>query len=87
LIESLILCGVSSAFGLLMTFGFFEVARTSMKSQLSFLQLSEHIQFLRWETVVLIIGSSLILGWIATAVCSRSLNDGWAASQKQKSET
>lgn len=84
LLEGLALCGVSCVLGVLISFGLFNATLTSMKSQISFLQLSQHIQFLKWNTILLLILGSLLVGWLATVVCLRSLNDGWAASQRQK---
>lgn len=82
LIEGLVLCSVSSICGLALAFGLFMVAQHSLQSQISFLQLSQHVQFLKVETVVEILVCSLALGWGATNLCLRSLNDGWAASRR-----
>jgi cell division transport system permease protein len=82
LIEGLALCAASSLGGLAIAFGLFSVARHSLQSQISFLQLSQHVQFLSFRTVIEIIICSLILGWGATNLCLRSLNDGWAASRR-----
>lgn len=82
LIEGLALCAASSVFGLLTAFGLFSVAQNNLQSQISFLQLSQHVQFLRIETVMSILICSLMLGWGATTMCLRSLNDGWAASRR-----
>lgn len=84
--ESLLLCAISSAAGIFLTWGLFEAALTAMKSELSLLQISQHLGFLNWQTGAGIVGGSLVLGWFATEICLRSLNDGWAASQKRKSE-
>jgi cell division transport system permease protein len=85
LVEGLGLCALSCFLGLSLTFGLYEVAQESMKAQLSFLQLSHQVQFLRMQTVFLMVFGALSLGWGATWVCLRSLNDGWAASRKNKS--
>ena len=82
LMEGLALCGISSIAGILTAFGLFSVAQNSLQSQISFLQLSQHVQFLRFETVAAILLCSLMLGWGATTLCLRSLNDGWAASRR-----
>ncbi len=84
LIEGLALCILSCGVGLSLTYGLFEVAQESMKAQLSFLQLSHQVQFLKFQTVFILAAGALALGWGATWVCLRSLNDGWAASRKNK---
>lgn len=84
LIEGLALCAGSAAAGLAIAFGFFMVAQNTLQSQISFLQLSQHVQFLKFETVVSILVCSLALGWVATHMCLRSLNDGWAASKRSQ---
>lgn len=83
--EGLLLCFCSSLLGITLAWGLFEATQNSMQSQLSFLQLSQHIQFLKAETIILLLAGSLLLGWVATYMCLRSLNDGWAASQKKQS--
>lgn len=84
--EGLLLCAISSIFGILLAWGLFEATQGSLKSQISFLQLSEHIQFLSFKTVSMVVVGSLIMGWIATIMCLKTLNDGWAASQKSQRE-
>lgn len=84
LIEGLGLCGLSSVLGLSVTFGLYEVAQESMKAQLSFLQLANQVQFLKLQTLFLLVFGALSLGWAATWVCLRTLNDGWAASRKNR---
>lgn len=84
IMEGLAICGASTALGLLLCLGIYSATVTSLKSQISFLQLAQHIQFLNWKTIVAMILGSLLVGWMATFACLRSLNDGWAASQKQK---
>jgi cell division transport system permease protein len=84
--EGLLLCGLSSVCGILIALALFEVSQNSLKTQLSFLQLAQHIQFLRVDTIFALVVGALLLGWIATIVCLRSLNDGWAASQKSRRE-
>ena len=84
LIEGLALCILSCGVGLSLTYGLFEVAQESMKAQLSFLQLAHQVQFLKYQTVFILVVGALSLGWAATWACLRSLNDGWAASRKSK---
>lgn len=82
--EGLILCGVSAALGILFAFGLYAAAANGMKSQIALLQLSQHLSFLSWKTIASLVLGALLIGWLATIVCLRSLNDGWAASQRQK---
>lgn len=84
LIEGLVLCGAGCVLGILNGFGVYMVVLNSMKSQLEFLQLSQHFQFLKADTIFLMFFGALAVGWIATVVCLSTLNDGWAASQKQR---
>jgi cell division transport system permease protein len=86
LIEGLALCGLSCLAGLAIAFGFFLVAQETLQNQISFLQLSQHIQFLKPQTLAVLILGSLGLGWIATGFCLRSINDGWAASRRKQTE-
>ena len=80
--EGLTLCALSCASGLAVAFGLFSVMQNSLQSQISFLQLSQHVQFLRPETIGALFLCSLVLGWGATHLCLKGLNDGWAASRR-----
>jgi cell division transport system permease protein len=83
-LEGLVLCGISVFLGLLLTFGIYSASSNALKSQLAFLQLSQHLNFLNLKTVLTMLLGALLIGWVATITCLRSLNDGWAASQRQK---
>jgi cell division transport system permease protein len=84
LLEGLLLCSGSAFMGILIALGLYSASMTAMKSQISFLQLSQQIQFLRPQSILALILGSLAVGWMATVVCLRSLNDGWAASQRNR---
>ncbi len=86
LIEGLALCAFSCVSGLATAFGFFLATQNSLQSQISFLQLSQHIQFLKPSTIGILVVGSIALGWIATTFCLRSINDGWAASRRDRVE-
>lgn len=86
LVEGLVLCGSSCVLGLLFAFGVYSATVHGMKSQLSLLQLSQHILFLRGDTIILLWAGSLAVGWLSTRMCLDGLNDGWAASQKSQAQ-
>lgn len=81
LVEGAILGVTSSMLALVLCFGIFVVIKNVLVDKLSFLQLSQHIHFLSpvVGVVFVIIGTGL--GAIASYLCVRRINDGFAGSQ------
>lgn len=86
LIEGMALCGLSVTAGVIFCYGLFLVFQESLKSELAFLRIANHIQFISPQVLVSFGMGSLIVGYGAALICLKSLNDGWAASQKVKNE-
>ncbi len=82
-IEGAAICSVAASIGLAISYGLFTVGQESLKSELSLLQVANHIQFLSWSSIIAVIMTSALMGVIASAICLRSLNDGWAAAKKK----
>lgn len=86
LIEGVTLCGVSVVAGLGLCYGLFLVLQENLKSELALLQIAKHIQFISPSAMLGFLGGALIVGYGAALVCLKSINDGWAASQKAKND-
>lgn len=86
LIEGVVLCGVSVIAGVSLCFGLYLVVQQSLKSELALLQIANHIQFISPSVLISFAMGSLVVGYVAALICLRSLNDGWAASQKVRNE-
>ena len=86
IIEGVALCFLGSVLGLAISYGFFMTVQSSLKGQLSLLQLAQHIQFINPTTAVLVVLGSTVIGWLSALHCLTSLNDGWSASQKVNHE-
>lgn len=86
ILEGIALCFFGALVGLGISYGFFIVAQDALKGQLSLLQIAQHIQFLKPETIALILVAAVILGFLSALQSLTSLNDGWSASQKVRNE-
>lgn len=73
--------GFSSLIGICLSYGLFLVIQENLKSQLAFLQLSSHIQFISWIKICFLFVFSIVLGVFASYFCLKSINDGWSASK------
>jgi cell division transport system permease protein len=82
LVEGIFLCVGAAVLGLLVSFGFYSFVIDSLKNQLSFLQIANHLQFMSPSSIGTALVLAGIIGWIAAVICLRSLNDGWAAAKK-----
>ena len=80
--EGGIIGGLSSIIGLFFSYGLFLLIQDNLKSQIAFLQLASHIQFMSWLKIFSLFAFSIFLGIVASYVCLKSLNDGWSASQR-----
>ena len=86
LVEGVTLCGASVLAGMGICYGLFLAFQGSLKSELALLQIANHIQFISWANMVVFLVGSLVVGYGAALICLKSINDGWAASQKVRNE-
>jgi cell division transport system permease protein len=84
IIESAAIAGLSSSLALALCYGIFVAAKSSLREQISMMQLSEHIEFIPVSQVLGVVLFSIVLGGLASWICVRSINTGWAASLKTK---
>lgn len=82
LIQGVWMGAVSAALSVGICFATFEFLRSVSINQLSFLRLSGHLHFLNFIEIFLFVIIGAILGALASYLCVRKLNDGWAASQR-----
>jgi cell division transport system permease protein len=83
-VEAMGLCFISCSLALVASFLLFQSLIGAMREHLALVQMAEHFQFLKADGVFIVMISSLGVGYIASASVLRSLNDGWAASRRQK---
>lgn len=81
LIEGALLGVVASTLAALFCFGIFSFLKNLVVTQLSFLRLGEHLAFMSVPVLVAFIVSGGVLGSVASYMCVRRLNDGFAGSQ------
>lgn len=81
LVEGALLGLGSSIIATVLCFGLYLGIKKLLVSKLSFLQLSEHVQFLTPVMLVTFVVSGILLGAMASYLCVRRLNDGFAGSQ------
>ena len=82
--EAAVTAFVSCALALGITYGFFEITKDMIKTQLGYLQLSQHIHFLPMTAVIGLLGFATIIGLFSAYLCVKNINTGWAASQKSQ---
>lgn len=82
--EAAVMAMLSCAAALGITYGLFEVLKDLIKSQLGYLQLSQHIQFLSVPAIIGLLIFATAVGLISAYLCVKNINTGWAASQKQQ---
>lgn len=75
----------AGAFSLAISYAVYQLGVQAMREQLEFFAISSQIKFLplTWMLVVLI--AAMFLGFIGSYLTVRSLNHGWAASQRVQS--
>lgn len=71
---------------LLVSLAVFNSLKNLLQNQISFLQLSQHIQFLDTAEISAIVLVALFIGVTSAFLCVRKLNSGWLASQKKNLE-
>lgn len=81
LVEGGILGVSSSVLAMLLCWGLFAVTKDLVITKLSFLQLGNHLQFLSIATVAMFVLGGTALGALASYLCVRRINDGYAGSQ------
>lgn len=79
LINGFILGGGSSLLALLICFGMYSGTRHLFLTQLSFLQLGNHLSFFGIGLSLLFVLIGVGIGGLGSYLCVRRINDGWAA--------
>lgn len=77
--EGAILGGASSALAMVLCAGFFLLIKNFFMQKLSFLQVGPHLAFMSLAAVGGFIVLGITLGALASYLCVRRINDGWAA--------
>lgn len=83
IIEGALLGGVSAILALGFSYGLFAATKDYMSNQIAFLQLASHIQFINSGFIMMVVGFAVAIGALASYLCVKSINDGWAASSAQ----
>lgn len=79
--EGALMGGFSCLLALSLSYGLFVSLKNYGAEQLSMLQLSHHIEFLSLSICFSLVAVAMILGAVASYICVRRINDGWAAAQ------
>lgn len=79
--EGALTAGFSCALALSLSYGIFLSLKNYMNEQISLLQLSNHIEFIPWTLGFALCGFAMAMGALASYICVRKINDGWAAAQ------
>jgi cell division transport system permease protein len=82
LLQGIWMGAISTGLALVICYGGFQFMRSVFINQLSFLRLGGQLQFLGALAIVLFILAGVCLGALASYLCVRKINDGWAASQR-----
>lgn len=81
MMEGAVLGFSSSTMAVLLCFALFSGVKNLLVTKLSFLQLGEHLRFISPVLLVVFIVGGTCLGALASYLCVRRLNDGYAGSQ------
>lgn len=81
MIEGAILGTGSSVFALVFCFLLYTGVKNLLVTKLSFLRMGEHLQFINLGILIAFIVSGALLGMIASFLCVRTINDGFAGRQ------
>lgn len=79
LLEGAVIGFLSSGFAVVMSYFFFGVILRLFENELGFLQLAQHLHFLKPTMIIAFCGVGTALGAIGSYLCVRQINDGWAA--------
>jgi cell division transport system permease protein len=82
IIEGALLGLGSSMSAVLVCYALYLWGQGMLQKQLSFLQLSEHIQFMSFSNCVFACIAGALLGGISAWLCVRKINNGWSAAFK-----
>lgn len=82
IVEGAFLGGLSCILALSFSYGVFSSVRNGLKDQISFLQLTNQVQFINPWMIFGIFLFAVGLGTAASWLCVRRINTGWAASYK-----
>lgn len=85
LIEGAVLGFFSSTLGIALCFGVYVGIKTLLVEKLNFMQLNQHIQFLSFGAWILFVFGASVLGALASYLCVRRINDGFAGRGQQGS--
>lgn len=61
---------------------FFYLIKSEIQQQLLFLQLSHHIQFLSFDSCLIMVCVGTAIGALSSWLCVRKINSGWAAASR-----
>lgn len=81
MMEGAVLGFSSSTMAVLLCFALFWGIKNLLVTKLSFLQLGEHLRFISPVLLVVFVVGGTCLGALASYLCVRRLNDGYAGSQ------
>ncbi|KHD88067.1 MAG: hypothetical protein OM95_11140 [Bdellovibrio sp. ArHS] len=81
MVEGAVLGFSSSVLGLIFCLLLFTALKSFLTTRLSFLQLGEHIHFISLSSLFFFIVAGTSLGSLASYLCVRRLNDGYAGSR------
>ncbi|MBX2988248.1 MAG: permease-like cell division protein FtsX [Bdellovibrionaceae bacterium] len=80
LMEGATLGFLSSLSAVILTFGGFLAVQGVIRDELNFLNLAQHVRYFPlWGVAFAVVGGT-VLGAMASYLCIRRLNDGWAAA-------
>ena len=82
--EGAFLGGMSCLVALGLSYGLFASLKNYLKDQISFFQLTQHIQYLDFVLVLGLFCFAVFLGTASAWLCVRRINTGWAASHRMK---
>jgi cell division transport system permease protein len=84
--EGALLSLISGAMALGLSWGIYSWLQTFLRRQLGFFQLAHNVHFFSFAQGFGLLLACALLGFLASYFCLRSLNDGWAASQRVNHE-
>lgn len=76
--EGAVLGFFASAFSVMICFGLYIGIKSLLVEKLNFFQLNQHLQFLNMFTWIAFVAGGSVLGALASYLCVRKINDGFA---------
>lgn len=80
--EGAFLGGFSCVLAILLSYGLFLSIKTELKEQIAFLQLTNHIHYFNVANAIGLFLFAVCLGAVASWLCVRQINTGWAAGHR-----